>query len=126
MSEHHDPLWTDDDSERLVPLYALTKGRTRPAYRELGVATLVMATPAAAAATTLEPEHRRILELCPTWQAVAEISAHLNVPLAIAKIQLSDLIDLNAVTVSTPTRSSAVSLDAGKLKQLLNGLVNMQ
>lgn len=102
---HDDITWAEDS----VPLYTLIGGRTRPDYNELDVETLVRATPGFNR-TTLEPEQAHILALCPTWRAVAEISAGLKVPLLITKIQLSDLIARRAITLTDHVTSSLTSI----------------
>ena len=121
MAEQNDE-WLDDEAGRLVPLYALTGGRTRPAYTQLDLATLVMARRVDGDRAALEREYLQIVELCHGWLSVAEIAAHLKVPLVVAKVQLSDLIDRGAIVVSSPTRSSATPSKRDLLQQVLNGL----
>jgi len=114
--------WLDEDAGRLVPLYALTGGRTRPSYNQLDLATLVMVSRTDIDPTSFEPEHAQILIMCRRWLSVAEIASHLKVPLAVAKIQLSDLIERGAVAMSAPTKSSNAPVRRETLQQILDGL----
>jgi hypothetical protein len=119
----------DDEGRDVVPsrlarLYTLTGGRTRPTNTQLDVATMVIAGWADrhdADRDDLEPEQRRILALCQRPISVAEIAAHLQVPLTVAKIQLSDLIDQGAVVVGPPP-PSPVRQDLDLLQAVLDGL----
>lgn len=117
-----DGEWVDEDAGRLVPLYALTGGRTRPTYGELNLATMVRATRAGLDGPAFEPEQAEIVRLCRSWLSVAEISSHLKVPLAVVKIQLSDLIDRGAVVISSGTTNTAAPISREKLQQVLDGL----
>ena len=117
-----DGEWADDDAGRLVPLYALTGGRTRPTYGQLNLATMVRVTRPDLDVTAFEPEQVDLLRLCRRWLSIAEISSHLKVPLAVVKIQLSDLIDRGAVAISSGTTNAAAAIDRDKLQQVLDGL----
>jgi hypothetical protein len=117
-----DGEWVDDDAGRLVPLYALTGGRTRPTYSRLNLATLVRAAGSGLDGGAFEPEQVEILQLCRSWLSVAEISSHLKVPLAVVKIQLSDLIDRGAVVLSSGTTNTAEPVSRDQLQQVLDGL----
>ena len=121
MAELNDE-WLDDDAGRLVPLYALTGGRTHATYGQLNLASLVMAARSDLDITSFEPEQVQILRLCWRWLSVAEISSHLKVPLAVAKVQLSDLIDRGAVVISSLTTSTAAPVNRDRLQQVLDGL----
>lgn len=116
-----DDEWFDLDPGRIVRLYAQTGGRTRPTNRRLDLATQVIAAHAVPNRTDLEPEHLRILELCRGPLSVAEVAAYLNVPLVVAKVQLSDLIDRQAVVMGSPPREN-YALDRGVLQAVLDGL----
>ncbi|GGM30466.1 hypothetical protein GCM10007977_034720 [Dactylosporangium sucinum] len=87
-----DEVWTDVDAGPLVRLYALTRGRVAPATEGLDVAALVTTSPAPAASETgVSPEQREILRLCVRPVSVAEVAAHLGVPLGAARVLLADL-----------------------------------
>lgn len=89
----------DEDAGRLVRPYTVTGGRTRPAV-EFRLITLVAAT-----GRTLDdvtPEHARILRACRRPASVAEISAHLRLPVAVIKILLADLLAWRAIVTRAP------------------------
>lgn len=114
-----DEEWYDADAGRLVRLYALTGGRTRPTHSQLDVATQVAANRTAFDRVDMEPEHLRILELCRRPLSVAEVASYLNVPLVVAKVQLSDLLDRGAIMIGSPAPDI---LDRDVLQTVLEGL----
>ncbi len=111
------------DPGPLVRPYALTGGRTRSKGEDLPFETLLVATPAArAAGPGLAPEARRILALCTRPQSVAEVSAHLSVPLGVARVLVGDLADDGLIAVHRPVSSVAGPRDLRLLERVLHGL----
>lgn len=111
-----DDQWYVDDTLRL---YALTGGRT--SFRAgLDMATRVRTRPGANT-VGLEPEHLRLMTLCRQWQSVAEISAFLGIPMLVVKVQVSDLIERDAMIVGgTSSRRDGPSKE--DMQQVLAGL----
>jgi hypothetical protein len=89
----------DEDAGLLVRPYAVTGGRTRPSA-EFRLITLVAATGRSLRDVT--PEHARILRVCRRPTSVAEISAHLRLPVAVIKILLADLLGWRAIVTRAP------------------------
>jgi len=85
--------WYDDAAGPLVRPYAITRGRTRSSRIELDLMTIVVAVAIERPSTGLEPEARRILELCAEPISIAEVSAALKVPLGVVKVLVGDLIE---------------------------------
>lgn len=88
----------DDDWEveaGVVRPYLFTNGRTRPENHLPAVEAMVTATDKGGAATMeLAPERRRIVELClPGTRSVAEIAAHLSMPLGVVRVLVADLAE---------------------------------
>lgn len=112
-------VWYDDEAGPLVRPYAVTRGRTRGPQVTLQLITLVVATQTITrdSRAQLGPEHLRILSLCHHPTSVAELSAHLGLPLSIVKILIGDLVDLRLVA----TRSAAMP-DPHVLQAVLNGI----
>ncbi|GAB3575542.1 DUF742 domain-containing protein [Amycolatopsis endophytica] len=86
-------------SPSLARPYAWTEGRTQPAV-EMAIEALVQTTPDG---RTL-PYNRAsapsvVTQLCLRPRSVAEIAAHLGVPLGVAKVIVSDLLGTGLVTV---------------------------
>ncbi|AUG79011.1 hypothetical protein CFP65_4257 [Kitasatospora sp. MMS16-BH015] len=105
--------------------YVITGGRSRPSRNVLALESLVAAVPAAELpdpeAAGLGREHLRILGLARELLSVAEIAAHLRLPLGVVKVLLGDLWDLGAVHVRPPVEQ-AERLPATLLEEVLVGL----
>lgn len=72
--------------------YALTGGRVR-STTELALETIVLVTPRGEeGAAGLPIEKREILGLCADPTSVAEVSAHLGLPLGVARVLAGDLV----------------------------------
>ena len=73
--------------------YALTGGRTRAAT-DLAIETILVRTAAGdAKADRMTMERGDILRQCTTPTSVAEISAHLKIPLGVTRVLAGDLCD---------------------------------
>jgi hypothetical protein len=96
----------DDDEDSFVRPYTITHGRTVPAHGdELTLITIIVALAPPEeqlGIRGLEPEHRFILEHCRRPVALAEIAAGLNLPVAVTKILISDLITWGTVAARPP------------------------
>lgn len=82
------------DPTRLVPPYAMTGGRARPLLGtgELELETLVSTTELGERSMAiLTPEQQRIVVLCRGVLSVAEVSAHLDVPVGVARVLVGDM-----------------------------------
>ena len=116
----------DDPEDSFVRPYTITHGRTASAHGDLTLITLVVALASREEQLTargLEPEHRSILEQCRTPVALAEIAARLDLPVAVTKILISDLITWGTV-VAYPPAASAVGQrpDTRLLQAVRDGL----
>jgi len=90
------------DDDPFIRPYLLTGGRTAAS---VPIEALVWATGdedgLMARRLRLSPEHERILEVCRTRQAVAEVAAHLSLPLGVVRVLVGDLDALGLVIVSS-------------------------
>jgi hypothetical protein len=77
--------------------YIHTGGRTR-STTPLPIESMVCTAPGASA-LRLNGAHRWVAELCSVPQSVAEVSARLGVPLAVARVVVDDLVEQRMVTV---------------------------
>jgi hypothetical protein len=118
MTASDDDVWFDADAGPLVRPYAVSGGRTRPTI-EMDLLSLVMAT--GQAPPGLDAEHVKALGRCGNPTSVAEVAAHLRLPVAVTKILLADLVDCEAMTMRAP-RPTADSTDRVLLERLLDGL----
>ncbi len=108
--------------------YVITGGRSRPSRNVLALESLVSTAPAAGLGDLpdlddggLNREHLRILDLCRELLSVAEIAAHLHLPLGVVKVLIGDLWDLGAVHVRPPVQQ-AERLPSTLLEEVLLGL----
>lgn len=105
---------------RLVRPYAITGGRTRSRSVDLAMEALVVTSAEPPARDRLLMERRRIAELAETPISVAEISAHLQVPLGVARVLVGDMADEGLVRVHQPQTNGRP--DIVLLERVLNGI----
>lgn len=122
----HQPLppGMEEDEESVVRPYALTRGRTRAGSGgTLPMEALVQGLTTPTVSHT--PEQRRILTLCTEqFQSVAELGAHLGLPVGVVRVVLGDLVDSRHVRVHGLTQSEDVtaSIPLSVLESVLDGI----
>jgi hypothetical protein len=108
---------------RVVPVFALTGGRTRSSTgADMPVETLVTATSAGTGAGELHLEHRATVELAARPISVVEIGAALRVPVGVARVLVSDLVDAGYLSVHLPPSAAGSGPAPEILERLLEGL----
>src|SRR6266511_940139 len=113
--------WLDAEAGPVVRPYAMTGGRTRPTSGEFDLISLVVATrPVSTMDTGLGPEHLAIMDLCRHPLSVAEVAAHLDLPLVIVRVLLSDLLD-NGLLVAREPKPAMQRLGEGVFEALIIG-----
>lgn len=103
--------------------YSWTEGRTEPTV-EIAVEARVQTTPHGEAMPVQRTSPQWTLtRLCVEPQSVAEIAAHLAVPLGVARVLVADLLDEGLVTVQA-TLSDDTSTDERRelIERVLSGL----
>jgi uncharacterized protein DUF742 len=107
---------------RVVPVYAVTGGRTRSTAAELPMESLVM-TAEQVSWDGMQAEYREILEMADRPVSLVEIGSALQVPVGVARVLVSDLAGAGYVTVHVPgsTRGDGRPHPA-VLERLLEGL----
>lgn len=120
MSDY-DEAWFDEAAGPLVRPYAVTGGRTRSDHFGLDMLTLVVALPSAAEAATLPTEYAKIVRLCQRPLSVAEVGAHIDLPLPVVKVLLSDLIEQNYVIFRKAAPPTEIP-DQHVLQAVLDGI----
>jgi hypothetical protein len=111
------------DGGRVVPAYALTRGRTRSHGPDLPLETLVTATDMGLSRpSSLQAERRIIVELCVGPVSVAEVAAHLHIPVGVARVLVSDLASGGYLTVHLPLQTGDDRPGVAILERLLDGL----
>ena len=111
-----------DGPGRVVPVYAITGGRTRSSAAELPMESLVMATDRVSW-HGLQAEYRTILEMADRPVSLVEIGSALEIPVGVARVLVSDLAGTGYVEVYEPEPTG----DDGRphpvlLERLLEGL----
>lgn len=104
----------------LVRPHVVTGGRAHPTRNTLDLVTLVSAKQHQLHG--LSPEKRRLMELCRGGSlSVAEVAAHLDLPVSVTKVLLSDLVDSGHIAAHAP-HPPTVTPDTQLLKDVLDGL----
>jgi len=107
---------------RVVPAYALTRGRTRSAGLDLPLEVIVTVTELGQELQpSMQVERRAILDLCARPTALVEVAAHLHVPVGVARVLLGDLASGGYLAVHMPPQVGDRP-DAAILERLLEGL----
>lgn len=102
-------FWDDEAAGPVVRPYAMTRGRTQPTGGAFDLISLVVATRSVTIPQVgLEPEHMAILALCGHMLSIAEVAAHLNLPIGVVRVLIGDLLDRSLLTMRSPERPSDV------------------
>lgn len=109
---------TPYEERSVVRPYALTKGRTE-ARRDYPIEALVVDKPGATGGA-LSPEMHAIRGLCRSTQSIAEIAAHLKLPLGVVRVLVGDLEDHGLVSVHSQEQTDSPDIDL--LERVLGGL----
>lgn len=89
MTEHDPPEVGESSAVRP---YVITGGRTRAAKADLAVETVVE-TRHGVSFDDLDFERRAIAERCQEPLSIAEVASHLQLPLGVARVLVSDMVD---------------------------------
>ena|SRR6187399_3336078 len=122
MSE--DDGWYDEAAGPLVRPYTITGGRTEAESARLDLATQVMTLGSEREPAGLGPEHLAIVRVCRRPLSIAEIAAHVKLPLGVVRVLCGDLVERGLVITRSPTHRSAQAPDLETLQAVLDGLIN--
>jgi hypothetical protein len=86
------------EPQRVRP-YAMTGGRTRPTHDDLEIETLVSTISTGEQTPKLTVEQQAIGALCRDILSIAEVSAHLKLPLGVVRVLVGDMADEHLVIV---------------------------
>jgi hypothetical protein len=124
------PVGPEDEAEEdtyAVRPYAVVGGRTRTTTTHLPVETLVQSF-GGHDDVSLTPERRRILELTANqFLSVAELSAHVHLPVGVVRILVSDLAEVGRVRIhgADAASASAPATSLSVLESVLNGISSL-
>ncbi|RSN67593.1 DUF742 domain-containing protein [Actinomadura sp. WAC 06369] len=112
----------DDRAGPMVRPYVMTSGRMEPARGKFDLITLVVASnPEPEGAVGLGPEHLAIIRLCQSVMSVAELTGHLDLPVATVRVMLGDLLDKGYVMMQEPEPEADMH-DIRLYKAVIDGL----
>jgi hypothetical protein len=114
---------TEQYRDHPVRSYVLTRGRSRPTRNTLRPETLLLAADPPRQPPPADRHAREVVRLCRGTLALAEVAAHLGLPVSVVTILVSDLVDTGDLTL----RSTQPHLPAGRdiLEKVLDGLRNL-
>jgi hypothetical protein len=115
-------MWLDEAAGPVVRPYAMTSGRTQPSSGDFDLIAIIASSRSITSADVgLTPEHGAIIRLGQRAISVAEIAAHLDLPVGIVRVLLGDLLDRELILVRAP--ESTTQLPAERLfKEVIDGL----
>jgi hypothetical protein len=112
----------DGRPSRLLRAYAVTDGRTRSRHTDLEIESLVSTTALGNSQhVRLSLERRAIARLCLEVLSIAELSAHLDLPLGVTRVLVGDMAYEGLVSVHRPVDATAHP-DLALLQRVLAGL----
>jgi len=106
-----DAAGAGDVDDQLVRSFMLTRGRTRATVQELPIETVISAPMTLDARPEIrDREHQRVRELLIGPMSIAEISAHLMIPLRAAVVIASEMVAAGHLSAGTTVDSSDTDL----------------
>ena len=121
MIDEDDASWCDEAAGPLVRPYAMTGGRARPANAELDMMTMLCSMRPPNQVSGYPVEHERVIDLCQQAMSLAELAATLDVPVVVAKVLVSDLVDAGDLVIRPPVTAVAAP-DTHLLQAVLDGI----
>ncbi|SHN28268.1 DUF742 domain-containing protein [Cryptosporangium aurantiacum] len=113
--------WYDHEAGPVVRPYAMTRGRTRP-VQDLDVVALILSVQdAVPVGAGFEPEHTDILQAARRPISIAELAAHLDLPLGVVRVLIDDLVGAGCVVVR-PAPTTAELQNRRLLEAVIDGL----
>lgn len=102
--------------------YTRTGGRTRTAH-DLALEALVSTSEDGRRYRGVRtPEHRQICDLCLDTRSIAEIAAHLRLPLGVVKVLVGDMADAGLVLIHQTELILGDSSSRAFMERVLQGL----
>ncbi|GAA2456575.1 DUF742 domain-containing protein [Actinomadura vinacea] len=117
----HDRL-LDEHAGPMVRPYVMTSGRLEPTRGKFDLITLVVAIGISPDSEIgLGPEHLAIMQMCQSVMSVAELTGHLNLPVATVRVLLGDLLDKGFISMQEPEPEADMH-DIRLYKAVIDGL----
>lgn len=112
---------TGEDPGPLIRLFGVTGGRARPVGESFDVVAIVTTVDMPSEPVGLMPEHLHVLSSCRRPTPVADVAAHLRLPLNITRVILSELRREGLVTIDRP-RPVGKTIDERIYREVLHGI----
>ena len=116
-TEDTEPTYSEPND--FVRPFLVTAGRTKSSVEGLQFETLIQST--ALGGDDLRFEPARVFALCESATAIAEISAHLEMPIGTVKVVIGDLIDSGHLDVHQTIDTSDTE-DIQLISRLIDGV----
>ncbi|OXM42427.1 DUF742 domain-containing protein [Amycolatopsis alba] len=114
-------VYLPSSGSRVRP-YTRTGGRTRTAH-DLALEALVSTSEDGRRYRGVRtPEHRQICDLCLDTRSIAEIAAHLRLPLGVVKVLVGDMADAGLVLIHQTELILGDSSSRAFMERVLQGL----
>ena len=111
VGDDSDAAGAVDTDVELVRGFMLTRGRTRATVRELPIETVISAPISLDARPEIrDREHQRVRDLLIGPMSIAEISAHLMIPLRAAVVIASEMVAAGHLSAGSTVDSSDTDL----------------
>lgn len=121
MSSHEPPR--SSNAGRVVPVFAVTGGRTRSTGTDLAIESLVTLTEQASLGADLQMEYRVIVQLAVRPVSLVEIGAALRIPVGVARVLVSDLAEAGYLEVHAPPAAVDGAGGSGPAPEILERLL---
>ncbi|ARQ67728.1 DUF742 domain-containing protein [Streptomyces marincola] len=116
------PHGQEPDTGGLVRPYVITNGREIADGDKFELVTLITAAQDQQQKARLDPEKRSLVELCEGgYLSVAEIAGHMELPVGVIKVLLSDLAESGHILTRAPVPAAQLT-DIQVLQEVLDGL----
>ncbi|WP_328323405.1 MULTISPECIES: DUF742 domain-containing protein [unclassified Streptomyces] len=109
-------------TDRALRPYVISRGRSRPTRNTIGIETLLIAVgPPHDLPVSATREERALLRMCRRLLSLVEAAAHLQLPVSLVKVLVSDLVDSGHLSARSGV-PQAVPPDGQLLQEVLDGL----
>ncbi|WP_406142171.1 DUF742 domain-containing protein [Streptomyces sp. NBC_01089] len=113
-------------TDRALRPYVISKGRSRPTRNTIGVETLLITVSAPDdLPVSATREERALLRMCRRLLSLVEAAAHLQLPVSLVKVLVSDLVDSGHLSARSGV-PRAVRPDGQLLQEVLDGLCRLR
>lgn len=121
-AEYPAPRQVSEDGYRdhHVRPYVLTARRAHPSRNAVRPETLFLADPGARLPVTAGSQQRKLVSLCRGVLSLAELAAHAGLPVSLAAVLVSDLVDTGHLVIRSGVSPAEPDRDA--LEKVLDGL----